>query len=368
MQIKKRKKILSVVGARPNFVKIAPVLKEFRKYKNIESILVHTGQHYDRQMSKIFFDDLNLPRPDINLDVGSHSQIVQIAKVIAKLEKVVLRCRPNMVVVVGDVNSTLAGALVASKLCIPIAHVEAGLRSFDRSMPEEVNRVVTDSLSDFLFTPSRNADENLKNEGISQGKIFFVGNVMIDTLLDFKDLILKNTVILKKLNIRKKGFMLLTLHRPSNVDKLQDLKKIFDIMHEIQKKIKIIFPMHPRTQSSVERFKLKEYFSRMRNVIMIKPLGYTDFLSLMSNSLFVMTDSGGIQEETTALGVPCLTVRENTERPVTITEGTNILVGTNCAKIVRETRRILKGDTKEGCMPELWDGKAAKRIAKILAN
>ena len=364
----KKRKIISIVGARPNFVKIAPVVKLLQKYKDINSLLIHTGQHYDREMSKVFFEDLDLPKPDIYLNVGSHSQASQTAKIMIGLERVLVQERPDLVIVVGDVNSTLAGALVASKLSIPIAHIEAGLRSFDMSMPEEINRILTDSVSEFLFTPSKDANNNLYREGIRKNKIYFVGNVMIDSLMKFKRTILKNDKLLNKLGIAKKDYSVLTMHRPSNVDNLKDLKKIVKSLSVIQKKIKILFPIHPRTKFFIKNFGLSKKLSAMKNVHMIDPLGYLDFLSLMNNSLFVMTDSGGIQEETTVLGIPCLTVRENTERPVTVKEGTNVIVGTNPARIIKESLKILDGNTKNGRVPELWDGKTAERIVKIILN
>lgn len=365
---REKRKIISIVGARPNFVKIAPVVKLLRKHKCIDSLLVHTGQHYDSRMSKVFFEDLELPKPDIYLNVGSHSHASQTAKIMVGLEKVMVGEKPDLVIVVGDVNSTLAGALVASKLSIPIAHIEAGLRSFDRTMPEEINRILTDSVSELLFTPSKDADRNLHKEGIHKSKVHFVGNVMIDSLMKFRKVISKNDNLLKALKIGKKGYAILTLHRPSNVDNLNDLKKILDGLFAIQKKVKIIFPVHPRTRFFIKRFGLDKYLKRMKNIIMIDPVGYLDFLALINNSLFVMTDSGGIQEETTVLDIPCLTVRENTERPVTVKEGTNTIVGTDPEKIIKESYRILNGFTKKGRVPDLWDGKAADRIVRIIIN
>lgn len=366
--IKRDKKILSIAGARPNFVKIAPVLKQLRRYKNIHSFLVHTGQHYDKEMSKVFFEDLHLPKPDICLNVGSHNQAKQTAKIMIGLESVLVREKPDLIIVVGDVNSTLAGALVASKLSIPIAHIEAGLRSFDRSMPEEINRLITDSLSQFLFTPSRDANENLYREGISKNKIYFVGNVMIDSLMEFKDIICNNKGLLNKLRLSKKDFAILTLHRPSNVDNARDIKKIIRGLSMIQRRIKIVFPVHPRTRFFLKKFGFSKLLSNLENLHLVEPLGYLDFLTLINNSLFVITDSGGIQEETTVLGVPCLTVRENTERPVTIARGTNTIVGTNPDTLIKESFNILSGISKKGRVPELWDGKASERIVKILLS
>ena len=363
----KRKKILSVVGARPNFVKIAPIVKLLRNDKNVSSLLVHTGQHYDKEMSKAFFQDLRLPEPNIYLGVGSHAHGAQTAKVMLGLEPIFIREKPDLVIVVGDVNSTLAASLVAAKLGIPLAHVEAGLRSFDMSMPEEINRIATDSLAEYLFTPSRDADINLKNEGIAGEKIHFVGNVMIDTLFAFRPIIQKSRV-LPEFGLKKGDFAVVTLHRPSNVDTPSDLGKIFDSLSRIQRKIKVIFPMHPRTRFFVGKFEMQQRIKRMKNLACIKPVGYIDFLSLLCNAAFVITDSGGIQEETTVLRVPCITVRKNTERPVTVKEGTNVIAGTDPERIVEEGFNILNGKYKTGGIPELWDGKASQRIARILLN
>ena len=360
-------KIINVVGARPNFMKIAPLIEEMRKNPKIEALLVHTGQHYDKEMSELFFDDLEIPRPDIYLGIGSASHTEQTAKIMIGFEKVLLKENPDLVLVVGDVNSTIACSLTAAKMGIKIAHVEAGLRSFDRSMPEEINRVLTDQIADFLFTTERDANDNLLREGISKEKIFFVGNVMIDTLLKNRKKA-ENSKILEKLNLEKKNYATLTLHRPSNVDVRGTFENLLDAFTEIQNKIKIVFPMHPRTEKKIEEFNLREKITEMKNFITIKPLGYLDFLNLIANSKFVLTDSGGIQEETTVLRIPCVTLRENTERPVTVTEGTNIVVGTNRDKIIKESLNIIEGKGKKGRIPELWDGKAAKRIVDIICK
>lgn len=368
-------KIILVVGARPNFIKIAPLITEIKKYSQIKPILLHTGQHYDKGMSKVFFQNLGLSEPDIYLGVGSGSHAQQTAKVIVEFEKVCVKERPDLVVVVGDVNSTLACSLVAAKLQIKIAHVEAGLRSFDRRMPEEINRLVTDSLSDFLFTTCEEANDNLAQEGVLADKIHFVGNVMVDTLLKFKD----EARAKAKIKIDKKDYALLTLHRPSNVDQPKMFENILKGLQEISQKIPIIFPAHPRTQKQIKIFGLEKYFSPVapnseflinpvNSINLLEPVSYFEFLNLMAQSNFVLTDSGGIQEETTILGIPCLTLRENTERPITIKEGTNELIGTDTKKIVKSALAVLNNDQPAGKIPKLWDGKAAQRIIKILVE
>ncbi len=360
------KRILNVVGARPNFMKIAPIHRAMVKFHSeLEPILVHTGQHYDDRMSKLFFEDLRLPEPDIYLGVGSGSHAEQTAKIMLAFEKVVLDVRPDLVVVVGDVNSTVACSLVAAKLWVPVAHVEAGLRSFDRRMPEEINRLITDALSDYLFTTEKSGNENLMREGIPATKIYYVGNVMIDSLIFYLEQAKKSN-ILEALHLQPQQFALVTLHRPSNVDEPENFGKILDAFEEIQKDIPIVFPVHPRTEKNLNHFGLKERVAGIPNLRLIPPIGYLDFMQLMQNSKFVMTDSGGIQEETTYLQIPCLTIRENTERPVTIELGTNELVGTDTEKMVRCARRILEGRWKKGVVPELWDGHTAERIVKIL--
>lgn len=358
-------KIVSVVGTRPNFIKIAPLAREMLKHHEINQILVHTGQHYDLEMSKFFFDDLGIPKPDINLGIGSASDATQTAKIMLGFEKVLLREKPDMVIVVGDVNSTLAASLAAAKCRVKVAHVESGLRSFDRNMPEELNRVITDHIADFLFTTEESGNKNLIAEGIDKNKIFFVGNVMIDSLLSHKEKS-KQSKILSKLKLEKKDYAVLTLHRPSNVDNRESLEYVLGILEEIQKKIKIIFPVHPRTLKNLNNFNLMIKIKNQKNLIITEPLGYLDFLNLMSNSKFVLTDSGGIQEETTVLGVPCITMRGNTERPVTVEQGTNALVSTDKNKIVEASNKLLKGADFRAKIPQLWDGKAAKRIVDIL--
>ena len=368
-----KKKIMLVAGARPNFVKIAPLLHELNKYKkHFSTVLVHTGQHYDFKMSEIFFRDLNIPKPDIHLNVGSGSHAAQTAKIMTAFEKVVLKEKPDAVVVVGDVNSTVACSLVASKLNIKVAHVEAGLRSFDRTMPEEINRIVTDSLSDYLFVSEQSGRKNLEKEGIPQKKVFFVGNVMIDTLLSNRDKINKSTILE---NLFPKNtpspaqplpYAVLTLHRPGNVDSKQAVAEIYTILKKVSGLIKIIYPIHPRTKKMIQVHSYLQKFERLKNLTMIEPLGYIDFIKLVSAAAFVLTDSGGIQEETTVLKVPCLTMRENTERPVTITEGTNLLVGRSHSQIVTYSHQILAGKFKQGKTPKLWDGRTAGRIVRIL--
>lgn len=381
-------KIIHVVGARPNFMKIAPIINAIADYNQssnrpIKQLLVHTGQHYDEKMSKLFFDDLGIPNPDIDLEVGSASHSEQTAEIMKRFEKVCLKEAPTHILVVGDVNSTIACALVASKLDIKTIHVEAGLRSFDRSMPEEINRVLTDAISDYLFITEESAEENLFREGINKEKVFFVGNVMIDTLLKHKQKAQKSNILnylgLKN-SISTDNYSLLTLHRPSNVDNKQILQGILEALIEISKQIPIIFPVHPRTENMTQKFDFGKYFiqdSRTKiqsgGIYCIDPLGYLDFLSLMSHAKLVMTDSGGIQEETTVLGVSCVTLRKNTERPVTVTKGTNIIAGTKKDDIIKAAIKSLNKldnpvqNNSKANIPPLWDGKAAKRIVDILA-
>ena len=358
--MKNKFKIFFVAGARPNFVKIAPLLKECKKNKEIETVLVHTGQHYYNSMSQVFFEELNIPKPDYHFEINGNSHIQQIAEIMLKLEGVLRDTKPNLVIVVGDVNSTLAGALSAAKMNIPVAHIEAGLRSFDASMPEEINRRLVDNVSDFFFITEPSAFGNLVKEGVSKEKIYLVGNVMIDTLISLKSKIEKSN-ILKELKLKKKDYAVLTLHRPSNVDDLKELKEFMDIFGQVQKKIKIVFLVHPRTEKMLQQ--LKDYL--YENLEMIDSLGYLDCLSLISNSKFVVTDSGGIQEETTALGIPCLTLRKNTERPITTTEGTNVLCDKK-TKILGEVNKILAGENKKASVPQFWDGKTAERIMDII--
>jgi UDP-N-acetylglucosamine 2-epimerase (non-hydrolysing) len=363
--VKTKMKVLNVVGARPNFMKMAPIIRVLNQHQtDVTQVLVHTGQHYDEIMSGSFFRDLEMPRPDVYLDVrgGTHAQ--QTAQVMLAFEDVLIHEKPDWVIVVGDVNSTLACTLVASKLCIPVAHVEAGLRSFDRTMPEEINRLVTDRLSDLLLTPSQDADENLLREGIAPSRIARVGNVMIDTLHQQLRRA-KNSNILAALELEAQGFAVLTLHRPANVDNPTVLHNIFSALAEFALEVPIIFPVHPRTKGRMDEFNLFP----PSGVRMVEPLGYRDFLHLWSNARLVLTDSGGLQEETTALGIPCLTLRENTERPVTIEQGTNQIVGRDPHRIVTAARDILENKhTITARIPELWDGHTADRIVAALLD
>lgn len=360
-------KVALVCGARPNFMKIAPVLAAIAKSGRITPYLVHTGQHYDEKMSQSFFDVLRIPRPDVDLGVGSGSHAEQTAKIMVEFEKVCLREKPLMVVVVGDVNSTLACAIVAKKLWIPVAHVEAGLRSGDMRMPEEINRIVTDSISDLFFTTEPEGNENLLRFGADKDRVHFVGNVMIDSLLQNREAAEKIPV-LEEMEVESGKYCLVTMHRPSNVDDPEVLGPLLDVFAKIQEKIKIVFPAHPRTMSMIAKFGFTDKIKKMPRVRFCEPLDYHRTLKLNAHSRFVMTDSGGLQEETTALGIPCLTIRENTERPVTVTIGTNEVVGSSPEKILLAVDRILAGNWKKGGMPEGWDGKASERIVSILES
>lgn len=365
-------RILSVVGARPNFMKIAPVVSELRRVSEVSHRLVHTGQHYDDKLSGTFFDELGLPEPDLNLQVGSGSHTWQTAEVMKRLEPVLEEFRPDLVFVVGDVNSTLAATLTAVKLGIPVAHIEAGLRSFDLTMPEEINRKVTDTISELLFVTEQSGVDNLKAEGVSEDRIFLVGNVMIDTLLRHRAIAAKSRM-LEKLGVKNGEHILpyavLTLHRPSNVDQPETLEPLLQAIGELAQEIPVFFPIHPRTMARVRDLNLDHYFGGSRNgsptgLQELAPLGYLDFLCLMDNSRLVLTDSGGIQEETTALGVPCLTLRNNTERPATVEHGSNQIVGVDPVRIVSAGRHILRTWSRSSRRPPLWDGQAARRIVE----
>ena len=383
-------KILSVVGARPNFVKIAPLLSEIRRYPEIVPILVHTGQHYDGPMSEQFFSDLEIQPPEFNLGVGSGSHAVQTAEVMRRLEPVLLDTRPDLVLVVGDVNSTLAGALTAVKVGIPVAHVEAGLRSFDRTMPEEINRLLTDAISDLLFVSEESGRENLLREGIAAEKIHFVGNVMIDTLLRVLPKAEERWPDLKR-QFDLNRYALVTLHRPSNVDDPAALREVMTALAKLSQQIPVLFPVHPRTRLRIADIGLPVASCQLPasfkdaatcplpvsssslpaascQLKLLDPLGYLDFLALQAHAALVLTDSGGIQEETTFLGVPCLTFRQNTERPVTVTHGTNRVIGTNPSALAQEAFLALNDPPRQNGAPPLWDGKAAGRIVKILAD
>jgi UDP-N-acetylglucosamine 2-epimerase (non-hydrolysing) len=360
-------KILSVVGARPNLVKIAPLMRAMqRRQAAIQPVLVHTGQHYDERLSDIFFRQMGIREPDVNLEVGSASHSRQTGEILQRIEPVLIEQKPDLVLVVGDVNSTMAATLAAAKLSIPVAHVEAGLRSFDRTMPEEINRLVTDALADYLFVTEADAVENLLREGRPRERIYLVGNVMIDALRQFLPLAQQSSIPteLGLVDGARKllPYAVLTLHRPSNVDSEKTLEGLLSAVGEIAEEVPVIFPVHPRTQE-----RLRDGKNLLRpNLRLIPPVGYLDFLCLLSHARLVLTDSGGIQEETTALGVPCLTLRENTERPVTATQGTNQIVGLDPAKILAAARDVLAGKIRAGRIPEFWDGNAAERIVDIL--
>ncbi len=359
------KKIISVVGARPNFMKVAPIHRAFLKYKDkVNHLICHTGQHYDEKMSKVFFEDLEMPHPDFYLGVGSGSHAEQTAKVMIEFEKILLAEKPELIIVVGDVNSTIACTLVASKLNIKTAHVEAGLRSFDRTMPEEINRLLTDAISDYLFVSEESGLINLKKEGVDENKIFFVGNVMIDSLIHHLAKS-ESSNVLKEFDLEPGKFVLVTLHRPSNVDSEDFAKELLHLFNTISEKRKILFPVHPRTKKNFFNFGFKAENDR---ILLTDPIGYIDFLSLTKNAELIITDSGGIQEESTYLGVQCITVRDNTERPVTVSAGTNHLVGTDLKEVKNVALNILNGNKKKGKIPHLWDGKTAQRIAEILVK
>ena len=386
----KNLKVLLVAGARPNFMKITPLIQAINNYNkrlgtrhkgHMDYILVHTGQHYDYEMSKVFFENLEIPEPDIYLGVGSGNHGEQTGKIMIEFERVLFRDKPDIVVVVGDVNSTVACALAAVKLHIPVAHVEAGLRSFNRAMPEEINRIVTDVLSDYLFTNCKEANENLVKEGISEEKIFLVGDVMIDTLLAYKEKA-KRSNILERLHVSSNSgkimdYCLLTLHRPSNVDNEKTFLEILKALRKISEQIPLIFPVHPRTKKQIEAFGLQGFFKNnpcltpyplLPKMYGIDPLNYLDFMNLMMYAKFILTDSGSIQEETTVLNIPCLTLRDTTERPNTITNGTNTLVWNDTEKIIEEAAKIIIGQGKRRRCPQYWDGKASERTIDILAQ
>lgn len=400
-------KIISVVGARPNFMKVAPLHRAFAQVQSakparrsfneggekgksendsvssldtrqevgqahisnldthVSHLICHTGQHYDEKMSKVFFEDLELPEPDFYLGVGSGSHAEQTGKVMIEFEKILLKEKPDLVIVVGDVNSTIACSLTAAKLHIKVAHVEAGLRSFDRKMPEEINRLLTDSIADYLFVTEKSGMENLKKEGVDDSKVFFVGNVMIDSLAYYLEKSNGSRVI-DTYDLEKENYVLFTLHRPSNVDTEDQLNKLIESLNKIGEQRKAIFPMHPRTRNNLDKFGLEEKIHS--NITITDPIGYIDFISLIKNAELIVTDSGGIQEESTYLGVQCITLRDSTERPATVEVGTNQLLGTDLQKAVEAALNVLDGNKKEGKVPELWDGSAAERIVDILIN
>ena len=366
--------IICVVGARPNFMKMAPILRAFASNSPvIPTVLVHTGEHYDKDMNDKLFEDLRLPHPDINLEVGSGSHAVQTAEVMRRFEPVIDLHRPSCVLVVGDVNSTLACTLVGVKKGIPVVHVEAGLRSYDRKMPEEINRVLTDQVADLLYTTERSAEANLVREGIDAERVRFVGNVMIDSLLSNLEFASAPSATLAAAGFDPEliggpeSYGVVTLHRPSNVDRAETLSSLLVLLNEISRQLPLVFALHPRTRANIERFGLGTLVANSR-LVLLPPQGYLEMLGLMAGARIVLTDSGGLQEETTALGVPCLTLRENTERPITVEQGTNTMVGQDIGAIRRETSEILAGRGKQGRIPEFWDGHAAERIAGDLAK
>lgn len=360
-------KIINIAGARPNFMKIAPLMEAFKGRREIESLLVHTGQHYDERMSDLFFRELEIPEPDINLGVGSGSHASQTAEIMTAFETVVLEQKPDAVLVVGDVNSTIACGMVAVKLGVKLIHVEAGLRSFDKTMPEEINRMLTDVISDLLFCTEQSGIDNLRSEGVPDEKMFLVGNVMIDTLLKNK-VKAEASAILDNLGLTTGEYATLTLHRPSNVDDPIVFGRILDALEVIQNDLPIILPLHPRTRRNIDAMGLSDRVKGMSNLRLIDPAGYLDFLKLMSCAKVVLTDSGGIQEETTILKVPCITMRENTERPITIEAGSNQIVGTDPEKILAAYRGVANSSSHESRTPPLWDGHSAERIAEILVE
>ncbi|AQQ71510.1 UDP-2,3-diacetamido-2,3-dideoxy-D-glucuronate 2-epimerase [Limihaloglobus sulfuriphilus] len=361
-------KIICVCGARPNFMKIAPIMRAFKESDRIDVLLVHTGQHYDKKMSELFFEQLNIPKPDVNLGIGSGSHAVQTADVMKAFEPVVLGYKPDYVLVVGDVNSTIACGLVAVKLGVKLVHVEAGLRSFDRTMPEEINRILTDSISDLLFVTEPVGLENLRNEGIPENKISFVGNVMVDTLLANREKAGKSN-ILNELGLNPKKYATITLHRPSNVDDMGALSRIVSAFEVIEKDMKLIFPIHPRTKKNIAGTEIEKQMDQMNNLLLIEPLGYLDFLKLVDNSILVLSDSGGIQVETTILGVACITLRNTTEVPVTLADGTNHLVEVNTKSILEAYDRIKSANyAVPSKRPYLWDGNSANRMAEYICK
>lgn len=360
-------RILNIVGARPNLIKMAALIEAMRGTPGLEQRLVHTGQHYDARLSDVFFADLGLPQPDVFLNVGSDTHARQTAAVMLAFEPALLEYQPDFVCVVGDVNSTLACALVAAKLGVKVAHVEAGLRSFDRSMPEEINRLLTDALADYLFTPSEDGDANLLREGVPLERIFRVGNVMIDTLLRHRARAVQ-IAPLASWGLRPAHYAVLTLHRPSNVDDPAVLRGLLETLLLVQEQLPIVFPVHPRTRQRLQAFGLNDMLKRASQLHVIEPLGYFEFLGLMAQAGIVLTDSGGIQEETTVLGVPCLTLRENTERPITVTHGTNQIVGLDQARILGAVAKILEEGLPPHRIPPLWDGRAAQRIVEAMMS
>ncbi len=357
-------KIIIAVGARPNFMKVAPLFEKLKENK-IEYLLVHTGQHYDEKMSDLFFKQLNIPEPDIFLGIGSKSHAKQTAAIMEKFDDICNEKKPDALLVVGDVNSTLACSVVAVKYGIKIIHLEAGLRSYDRKMPEEINRILTDAITDYYLTPSRDANKNLLKEGVNKKKIYCVGNIMIDTLYNFLPIIEKSD-ILNKLNLSPKSYILMTLHRPSNVDNKENLSNIYNTLKKIDKNYKIIFPVHPRTMNNLKKFEIISNSHNDDRILLLDPLGYLDFQKLLYNAKVLITDSGGVQEETTALKVPCITLRENTERPITVSKGSNVLIGNDMDKFLNYIEKAINNKWKKSKIPKLWDGNTADRVLKVL--
>ncbi|MHB9031263.1 MAG: non-hydrolyzing UDP-N-acetylglucosamine 2-epimerase [Candidatus Latescibacterota bacterium] len=360
-------KIICVAGARPNFMKIAPLMRAFRCESGVEAMLVHTGQHYDEKMSDLFFRQLDIPEPDINLGCGGGSHARQTAAIMTAFEPVVLEHRPDAVLVVGDVNSTIACGMVAVKLGVKLIHVEAGLRSHDRMMPEEINRLLTDSISDLLFCTEQSGVDNLRQEGVAGEKIHLVGNVMIDTLLKNREKA-EATTILKDMGLRKREYAVVTLHRPANVDDPKALAGLVDVLDAVQMDMPVVFPIHPRTSAHIVSQGLATRIAAMKNLHLFEPVGYLEFLKLMANARIVLTDSGGIQEETTILKAPCLTLRDNTERPITCELGSNRLAGTKPENIINAYREVMSNGCRESRIPPLWDGHAAERIVKVIID
>lgn len=365
-------RLACIVGARPNFMKIAPILRAMKEHDNLEPVLIHTGQHYDKNLSDVFFEELGIARPDISLGIGSSSHAKQTADVMVAIEKILIDAAEDgkpfgRMIVVGDVNSTVAAAIAATKLNIPVAHVEAGLRSFDRTMPEEINRILTDSICDILLISEPSGIENLKKEGHPDENLYLVGNVMIDTLLTQVETA-KESKILEQIGVEQGAYGVVTLHRPANVDNQEVLAGLVEVLVEVSDQLPLVFPIHPRTSSRLNEFGLMNQLESTPNFQCLEPLGYNDFLGLTSRAKVIVTDSGGLQEESTALGIPCLTMRPNTERPITVTEGSSTLIGSCAETLKKYLHEILNGDYKATNSPELWDGKAAIRIARILSD
>tara|TARA_R100001015_G_C4622040_1_gene179393 strand:+ start:653 stop:1777 length:1125 start_codon:yes stop_codon:yes gene_type:complete len=357
------KTIIHIIGARPNFIKAAPLINEIDKLENIENLILHTGQHYDDNMSKVFFDELNIPKPHYNLNAGGGSHAIQTSNIMVGCEKYFIEKNPDLIIVYGDVNSCVAASLVAVKMGIKIAHIESGLRSFDRTMPEEINRIITDSISDILFLTSIDALDNLKTEGISEDKCHLVGNTMIDSLVNLNHKF-DESDILKELGLEKKSYSLITLHRPSNVDNKSDLESMFESIMDVSNVMKCVFPIHPRTKNNLIKFDLYEKYNSIGNLLITDPKGYIDFMCLQKNAKVIITDSGGVQEESSFFGTPCLTVRDNTERPITLNSGTNVLIGSNYKKIYKHMVELNYNQNKSDI--EMWDGKSSKRIVNYL--